>query len=50
MRTGEVDGLQWRYVDFDHRLIIDWRYVEFGSLVRLVERDLRARLEETQNG
>ncbi|HRQ56393.1 MAG TPA: DUF3596 domain-containing protein [Azoarcus taiwanensis] len=22
MRTGEVDGLQWKYVDFDHRLIL----------------------------
>jgi integrase len=22
MRTGEVDGLQWRYVDFDRRLIL----------------------------
>ena len=22
MRTGEIDGLQWKYVDFDHRLIL----------------------------
>ena len=22
MRTGEVNGLQWKYVDFDHRLIL----------------------------
>lgn len=29
---------------------IDWRCVDFGSLVRLLERELRARLEETQGG
>ncbi len=29
---------------------IDWRCVDIASLVHLVERDLRARLEEAQSG
>lgn len=43
-------AVQTRVKDLLRTHCIDWRCVDFGSLVRLVERDLRARLEEAQSG
>ncbi len=45
-----VQAVQTRVKDLLRTHCINWRCMDFGSLVRLVERDLRARLEESQGG
>lgn len=43
-------AVQTRVKDLLRTHCIDWRYVDIASFVYLVERDLRARLEEAQSG
>ena len=43
-------AVQIRVKDLLRTHCIDWRCVDFGLLVRLMERDSRARLEEAQGG
>ncbi len=52
-RCGErsnSQAVQTRVKDLLRTHCINWRCMDFGSLVRLVERDLRARIEESQGG